>query len=62
MTSSDTTRVLIVKLSSLGDIFHALPTVHALKQQLDAEEHKIIMAMNTEPFRAAVKKFTSKSK
>ena len=33
-----------------------------MKQQLDAEEHKIIMAMNTEEFRAAVKKFTSKGK
>ncbi|MET3967364.1 MULTISPECIES: enoyl-CoA hydratase/isomerase family protein [Bradyrhizobium] len=33
-----------------------------VKQQLDAEEHKIIMAMNTEDFRAAVKKFTSKGK
>lgn len=33
-----------------------------VKQQLDAEEHKIIMAMNTEAFRSAVKKFTSKSK
>jgi enoyl-CoA hydratase/carnithine racemase len=33
-----------------------------VKQQLDAEEHKIIMAMNTEDFRVAVKKFTSKSK
>ena len=32
------------------------------QQQLDAAEHKIIMAMNTEPFRAAVKKFTSKGK
>src|SRR6186713_2792615 len=30
-----------------------------VKQQLDAEEHKIIMAMNTEEFRVAVKKFTS---
>ena len=33
-----------------------------VKQQLDAEEHKIIMAMNTEDFRIAVKKFTSKGK
>ena len=33
-----------------------------VKQQLDAEEHKIVMAMNTEEFRLAVKKFTSKSK
>lgn len=33
-----------------------------VKQQLDSEEHKIIMAMNTEEFRVAVKKFTSKGK
>ncbi|RXG86599.1 enoyl-CoA hydratase/isomerase family protein [Bradyrhizobium vignae] len=33
-----------------------------VKQQLDAEEHKIIMAMNSEAFRTAVKKFTSKAK
>jgi len=32
------------------------------KQQLDAEEEKIIDAMHTDEFRAAVKKFTSKSK
>jgi enoyl-CoA hydratase/carnithine racemase len=32
------------------------------RQQLDAEEHKIITAMHTEDFRIAVKKFTSKSK
>jgi enoyl-CoA hydratase/carnithine racemase len=32
------------------------------KQQLDAEEHKIITAMHTEDFRIAVKKFTSKAK
>ena len=30
-------RILIVKLSSLGDLFHALPAVHNLKVQLDAE-------------------------
>ncbi len=30
-------RLLIVKLSSLGDLFHALPTVHALKEGLTAE-------------------------
>jgi enoyl-CoA hydratase/carnithine racemase len=36
--------------------------VTPVKQQLDAEEHRIIMAMNTDAFRAAVKKFTSKSK
>jgi heptosyltransferase-1 len=30
-------RLLIVKLSSLGDIFHALPVVHALRVGLDAE-------------------------
>jgi enoyl-CoA hydratase/carnithine racemase len=32
------------------------------KQQLDAEEEKIIGCMQTEEFRVAVKKFTSKSK
>ncbi len=30
-------RILIVKLSSLGDLFHALPTVRALKEGLDAK-------------------------
>ena len=33
-----------------------------VKQQLDAEEHKIITAMHTQDFRVAVKKFTSKGK
>jgi len=33
-----------------------------IKQQLDAEEDKIIEAMQTEDFRIAVKKFTSKGK
>jgi enoyl-CoA hydratase/carnithine racemase len=32
------------------------------RQQLDAEEEKIIASMQTEEFRAAVKKFTSKGK
>jgi enoyl-CoA hydratase/carnithine racemase len=32
------------------------------RQQLDAEEAKIIEAMQTDEFRAAVKKFTSKGK
>lgn len=30
-------RVLIVKLSSMGDLFHALPAVHCLKEGLNAE-------------------------
>ena len=29
-------RILVVKLSSLGDLFHALPAVHCLKTGLDA--------------------------
>ncbi len=29
-------RVLIVKLSALGDLFHVLPAVHVVKQRLDA--------------------------
>lgn len=32
------------------------------RQQLDSEEHRIIAAMHTDEFRAAVKKFTSKSR
>src|SRR6202165_1771576 len=37
-------------------------TVTPTKQQLDAEEEKIIDAMHTEEFRVAVKKFMSKGK
>jgi len=37
MTHLPQTRILIVKLSSLGDLFHALPTVRALKEGLNAE-------------------------
>jgi lipopolysaccharide heptosyltransferase I len=32
-------RILIVKLSSLGDLFHALPAVHNIKTGLGAEIH-----------------------
>lgn len=32
-------KVLIVKLSSLGDLFHALPTVSTLRERLGAEIH-----------------------
>lgn len=32
-------KILIVKLSSIGDICHVLPTVEALRTQLDAEIH-----------------------
>ena len=31
------TQILIIKLSSLGDLFHALPVVHSLKTQLQAD-------------------------
>jgi enoyl-CoA hydratase/carnithine racemase len=36
--------------------------VTPIKQQLDAEEEKIILAMKTDEFLIAVKKFTSKGK
>jgi hypothetical protein len=36
--------------------------VTSTREQLDAEEAKIIEAMNTDEFRAAVKRFTSKGK
>src|SRR5438270_3074631 len=48
----------IAGTKSLGYPAAVTPT----KQQLDAEEAKIIEAMNTDAFRAAVKKFTSKGK
>ena len=32
-------QALVVKLSSLGDLFHALPAVHCLHEQLHAEIH-----------------------
>lgn len=32
-------KILVIKLSSLGDLFHALPAVHNLKVGLDAEIH-----------------------
>jgi len=35
-SSRQSTRILIVKLSSLGDLFHALPTVHGLRVGLNA--------------------------
>lgn len=35
-------KVLIVKLSSLGDLFHALPAVHNLKEGLGAEIHWVV--------------------
>ena len=35
-------RVLVVKLSSLGDLFHSLPAVHNLKVGLDAEIHWVV--------------------
>ena len=38
-------KILIVKTSSLGDLFHALPAVHLLKQAYDAE---IDWVVNTE--------------
>jgi len=38
-TSCPGPRVLIVKLSSLGDLFHALPAVHNLQRGLGAEVH-----------------------
>jgi len=30
-------KILIIKLSSLGDLFHALPAVHAIKKDMNAE-------------------------
>ncbi len=35
-------RILVVKMSSLGDLFHALPAVHILKERLHAEVHWVV--------------------
>jgi lipopolysaccharide heptosyltransferase I len=37
-------RILIVKLSSMGDIFHALPAVHCLREGLDAEVDWVVQS------------------
>ena len=41
-------RILIVKLSSLGDVFHALPAVHCLKVGLGVEVDWVIQSEYTE--------------
>ena len=35
-------KILIIKLSALGDLFHALPVVHNLKSELNAEIHWVV--------------------
>ncbi len=47
-------RILIVKLSSLGDLFHALPTVHNLKEGLGAQVDWVV----TEAYVDLVRHFT----
>ncbi len=47
-------KLLVVKLSSLGDLFHALPAVHNLKLGLGAEVHWLVQAEYTE----LVRRFT----
>ena len=47
-------RILVVKLSSLGDLFHALPAVHALKTGLNATLDWVTQA----PYADLVKCFT----
>ena len=37
-------KILVVKLSSLGDLFHALPCVHDLKLGLNAEIHWLVQS------------------
>jgi heptosyltransferase-1 len=39
---SEKPSVLVVKLSSLGDLFHALPTVHAIKTHLGASVEWVV--------------------
>jgi len=48
-------------LAATKALIHRAP-VTAIEQQLDAERDGIIGCMQTDEFRAAVKKFTSKGK
>ncbi len=52
--SAGSPRILVVKLSSLGDLFHALPAVHALKTGLQATIEWITQA----PYVELVRCFT----
>ena len=45
-------RILIIKMSSLGDLFHALPTVHALKCGLGAQVDWVVNDLYVELVRA----------
>lgn len=47
-------KILIIKLSSIGDLFHALPAVHNLKVELDAQ----IDWITTSPYVDLVNSFT----
>ena len=40
-------RILVIKLSSLGDIAHALPAVRALKERTGAEIDWVVQEMVT---------------
>jgi lipopolysaccharide heptosyltransferase I len=44
MDVARTPRILVVKLSSLGDLFHALPAVHTLRTALGAEVDWVVQA------------------
>ena len=45
---SQSPRVLVVKLSSLGDLFHALPAVHMVREGLDAQIDWVVQPAYTD--------------
>ncbi len=47
-STSASPRVLVVKLSSMGDLFHVLPAVHALKTGLNARLDWVTQAVYTD--------------
>lgn len=47
-SSPSAPRILVVKMSSLGDLFHALPTVHCLKEGLGASVDWVVHDSYTE--------------
>lgn len=47
-------RILIVKMSSLGDLFHALPAVHLIKQHTGATVDWVVHQLVCRPGRMVV--------
>ena len=52
--TTDNPRILVIKLSSLGDVFHPLPAVHTIKKEMNA----VIDWVTTDIYSGLVESFT----